>query len=141
MYRLLGKELADILIANLDSTTHAPTTSRLVNIFSPFYLENDGCSGYYYDSHGIKDLLLTQIYSAYLAEEQVVVSQSGVVSQATENGSVSSPSNALRKGEQKWNQGGLETWTAIQWYCKDKYPDVYPEYAGVQEKARYTSII
>lgn len=139
LYRLLGKELADLLIANIDPATHLPTAQRFLNIYNTFFLENDGC--YYYDSRGLKDLLLIQIYSAYLAEEQVTVSQSGTVTGAVENGSVTSSINALRKGEQKWNQSGMETWNAIYWYCKDKYPDIYPEFKGVREKARYTSII
>lgn len=203
LYRLLGKELADLLIANIALTKTTTTSGLLVvgvsykintyvagddftnvggvntsgtyfvatgttpttwtnlssltsnkverydNILNPFYLDDESWCGWWEDwyslhpaqSHGILDLLLIQIYSEYLAGEQIINSQSGVISQSVENGTVQSPIQAFRKGEQKWNNAGLDTWYAIHWYCKYKYPLIYPEFKGVMEQPRYSSFL
>lgn len=197
LYKLLGKELADLLIAYIatgitvgplviglqyvivdynpgdnfinvgasanktgivfTATGTTPTTytkgstlrvvvQRYEDLINPFYLEGESigecfCREHFYDSLGIKDLLLIQVYYEYLYQEQIITSQSGVISQATENGAVQPPSNALRKGEMKWNVSGLDTWWAIRWFCKYKYPDIYTEYKGVNERVRSSSIL
>lgn len=204
LYKLLGKELADLLISNIqaikteltvgplvigtsylisdyvagddfinvgatsnasgvyfvatgDTPTDYSNASTLIsnrverydNILNPFYLENDsnddwffgdGCIKFY-QSFGIKDILLIQIYYAYLAEEQAQASQSGVVSQAIENGSVLSLRNALRKGETKWNTDGMTSFEAIRWYCKTKNKTIYPEYKGIVPQVRYSGLL
>lgn len=196
LYKLLGKELADLLIAynavaqtsqasgalvigtsyyittyvagddftNVGGTNTAGTyfiatgttptswasgsslinkTERYENIINPFYLES--LTGFvnspYYDSNGIKDLLLIQVYYCYLSENQIQDSQSGVVGAAVENGSVQSITNAFRMGEIKWNEAGLSTYWAIQWYCSTKYPAIYPEFAGVRQCARNSAFL
>ena len=123
---------------------------RYEDIVLPFYEDVDSCCEWWdmstclnriANSHGIKNLLTIQIYYSYLFGEQVIHSQSGVASQSVENGKIQSPQNALRKGEQKWNEGGLDTWYAIHWFCKYKYPEIYPEFKGIMEIARSSSII
>ncbi len=116
-------------------------TKRFEDILNPFYLESGNTPCKHYESNGIKDLLLIQIYYAYLSENQLIHSQSGVVSQTAENNTVQSPAQAFRMGEQKWNAGGLDTWYAIRWFCKCQYPDVYPDYNGIREDARYSSLM
>lgn len=122
---------------------------RYEDLINPFYIEVD-CSCMWWrnyfeqliaNSHGLKDLLTIQIYYSYLFGEQVNHSQSGVAIQSVENGKVSTPMNAVRKGEQKWNTAGLDTWYAVYWFCKFKYPDIYPEFKGVMEYARSTSFL
>lgn len=203
LYKLLGKELADLLITYIASTKPTATSGLLVvdqyyeitdyeagddftnvgavtnatgerfiatgttpttwtnsselttlvkryeDILLPFYIEIDVfmnwidnyCPPKFAESHGIMDLLLIQIYYSYLSEEQIINSQSGVMGQVTENGAVQSNQNAFRKGEQKWNNGGLDTWYAIYWFCKWKYPDIYPEFKGIIEQPRYSAIL
>lgn len=126
-----------------NSSTVTNRVERYDNIINPFYMESltTFCGSPYYDSTGIKDLLMIQIYSAYLAESQVRDSQSGAVGQSAENANVQSVAQAYRMGEQKWNTTGLSTWWAIRWYCQRKYPTVYPEYAGVNEHARSAGVL
>lgn len=131
-----------------NGSTITTLVKRYEDIIEPFFIDDDTaecwCGDSWQkvnDSHGLMDLLLIQIYYCYLSEEQLITSQSGVVSQAIENGNVQAASNAYRKGEQKWNKGGLDTWYAIRWFCKVKYPDIYPEYMGQNESARYSSLI
>lgn len=120
---------------------------RYQNLIDPFYLLSDGffpwnegyrCDGNYYSSNGVKDLLLIQIFYCYLFETQIRHSQSGAISQSSENSNVQSVANALRIGEMKWNNAGLDTWMAINWYCKFNQSAIYPEFKGIIEKARYS---
>jgi hypothetical protein len=197
LYKLLGKELADLLIAYVAITKTTTTSGELVtgqtykiltynpgddftnvgatsnstgvsfvatgttptvwtnlseltnkvdryeNILNPFYEEASTSCGFgrFHESAGIKDLLLIQIYYCYLSEEQIKASQSGIVGASAENSTVQSPAQAYRKGEQKWNEAGIKTWWAIQWYCKYNLPDAYPEFNGAEERVRYSSII
>lgn len=127
--------------------TNASTVSnhidRYDNIIAPFYVESltGSCGEPYYDSAGIKNLLIIIIYYYFIFETQNRHTQNGVTNQSTENGTVLSVPSSMRLGEMKWNTEGLTTWTAIRWYCYTKYYSLYPEYNGVQEKAKYTSII
>ena len=196
LYKLLGKELADLLIAynaitqtaqtvgplvigteyyittyvagddftnvggtNVSGTYFVATgttpttwtnasslinkTERYENLINPFYLESNlnYVGGPYYDSTGIKDLLLICIYYAYISEVQMRITQSGVSFSQGENSSVQSGGNAYRLGEQKFNNAGLSTWLAIRWYCLSKYPTIYPEYAGINERSRYSGLM
>lgn len=121
-------------------------TPRYEAILNPFYLDNDtgrwfyGCFDSYYQSTGLLDLLLLQIYYCFVSEEQVLLSQSGAAIQSAESATVQSPQNALRKVEQKWNVAGVKTWKAIQWICT-KDNDVYPEFKGIREGVRYSSVM
>lgn len=204
IYRLLGKELSDLLITYIaipkvsltsgvlvigqsykiidynasDDFTNVGGTNVTDNIFiatgttpttwtnsssliiwvdryetllNPFYEEDDSFFNWFYnecglrtnvhDSHGLKDLLLINIYYWYVSETQARHSQSGVMANQSENANVQSYVNANRMGESKWNNSGLDTWYAIRWLCLIKSPTIYPEYKGLSEKSRYSSII
>ncbi len=126
------------------------TVARYETLLNPFYLETSDtdssdfyyvCETKFHESFGIHELLKIQIYYTYLSQEQILPSQSGVVSQSVENGNVQSPQQAFRMGERKWNTRGLDTWEAIYWLCKYKYPLTYPEWKGRTEKPRYSAII
>jgi len=202
LYKLLGKELADLLIAYIASVKPTQTIGPLVvdtyyeittyvagddftnvgaasnavgtrfvatgtlptdytnasvlttlvkryeDIILPFYLEADVATEWWEDetqlryatSKGLLDLLLIVIYYAYISEEQMISSQSGIASQTAENSSVQSPANAIRKAEVKWNTGGLDTWYAIHWFCKYKYPEIYPEFKGIIERTKFSPL-
>lgn len=131
-----------------NGSTLTPYTDRYENLINPFYDDSEnsgftyepGCRPHIHESTGILDLLLIQIYYCYLSEEQIIHSQSGLVGASAENSAVQSPRQAYRKGEQKWNEAGLTTWDAIRWYCLN-YSTIYPEYKGIKESTRYSSII
>lgn len=120
---------------------------RYENILNPFY---DQCENYFwygyhgrsnvYESLGLKELLIINIFYWYVSQTQVRHSQSGIQIPQSENSSVGSPADAMRYGETKWNVEGLDTYTAIQYLCKIKSPDIYPEYSGIKEKVRYSSL-
>lgn len=133
------------------------TTSELIanrvkrydDILNPFYLQATSSNSFflleecpvYLNSHGIKNMLQIVVYYYYLAKEQLQSSQSGVALEAVENGTVQSPQNAARKGAQKWNTDGLDTWYAVRWVCKYQFTSVYPEYAGIQEQVKTSGIL
>lgn len=118
------------------------TTPRYDNLINPFYLEQTGYTNFlqecFANSHGLKDMLLCDIYYQIILETQQRASRSGIVAGAAENGYVLSPASALRAGEIKWNTDGLDTWEAIRWRCKVYEPDVYPDYRGTIERPRYS---
>lgn len=136
--------------ANLSSLI-PDAVKRYDDILNPFFFSAEECDCVYsnfntsgnsfMESNGLKDMLLCDIYYCYLSEEQSIASMSGVASGAIENGNVSTMRNAYRKGEQKWNDAGLNTWYAIQWLCRIKSRSDYPDFTGTKGQVRYSSII
>lgn len=118
---------------------------RYDDILDPFYIEGDNgftqCQDQFFESYGIKDILLIQIYYQFISKEQTFSSQSGIATNSVENGTVATARQAQRKGEIKWNTDGVKSWDAIRYFCKDKYPSVYPEFNGVILRVKYSSII
>lgn len=119
---------------------------RYEDIIQPFFIQpTDGDNFFddensFYQSFGLKDLLLIQIYYCYIAENQMKTSGSGVVAADNENSKMQSPQQAMRLGEVKWNNAGMDTWISIQWFCR-KYKTTYPEFKGLAESPRYSSIM
>lgn len=129
---------------------------RYDDILNPFFFSDNLSNGFdfycnwnYYnsnrnqfmDSFGLHDMLLCDIYYCYVSETQARHTQSGVASTSAENAEVQSFSNAMRFGESKWNNGGLDTWLAIQWLCRVKNNSDYPDYTGTRPVVRYSSIM
>ncbi len=127
---------------------------RYEMILNPFYDDSEAGNWHHrfndfysdlepgvHDSHGLKDLLLTNIFYWYVSETQARHSQSGVISNSVENANIQSFSNAFRLGESKWNNAGLDTWRAVRWLCLIKSPEVYPEYKGINESSRSSSFL
>lgn len=121
LYKLLGKELADLLIADLDNGE--PQTTRFQTIFEAIYDDTDGAVA---ESRGIKEILKAVVYYEYTKETLAKQTQSGVAIQITENGTILSPLAAIRKGERLQNDV-IESWETIQWYCEQN-GTTYPEY-------------
>ena len=121
LYNLLGKELADLLIADLSNGV--PQSTRFLTIYNAIYDDTDGAV---YQSQGIKDILKAVVFYEYTKETLAKTSQSGVAVQVTENGTILSPLAAIRKGERLRNDA-IESWETIQWYCEQN-GTTYPEY-------------
>lgn len=122
LYNLLGKTLADLLIADLSNGV--PQTARFLTIFNAIYDDTDGAV---YESQGIKSILKAIVYYEYLKETGTMHSQSGVNVSQNENATVLSPLSALRKGEQLRNEA-IDSWETIQWYLEQNGA-TYPEYS------------
>lgn len=128
---LLGKELAGLLIADLEDGV--PQTQIYKNIFDPF-INTKGCQ-----SKGIKAILKGFVYYHYVPETQVFHSQSGVGINEVDTTAVQSPENATRMGEKRWNDA-LESYEVIQKYIVDNISE-YPSYDGKKLKVKYSSIL
>ena len=130
---------------------------RYDNILNPFFFSDNIANGFNFDfyynwsyyncnrnqfmqSWGLKDMLLADIFYFYVTETQARATQSGVSSPDAENSNVSSFTNAMRFGEVKWNNQGLDTWYAVQWLCRIKSPSDYPDYTGTRPVVRSSSI-
>lgn len=131
---------------------------RYDDILNPFFFSDNISNGFNFDfysnwnyyncnrnqfmqSFGLKDMLLCDIYYFYVSETQARHGQSGVTSTSAENAEVQSFANAMRFGENKWNNGGLDTWFAIQWLCRVKNISDYPDYTGTRPVVRYSSVL
>lgn len=129
------------------SVLQIDVVKRYDDIINSFYLKNDagGCWEFrkasHMNSHGLKDLLDIQVYYTYITGEQLLHTQSGVASQSVENGRIQPLQNVFRKAEYYWNGRGLDTWYAVNWFCKYKYPELYPEFDGEMQYARSGSIL
>lgn len=124
--RLLGKTLGDLLIADIDGTTHVPNTAIYQALFNAFMIEHNTELK---ESTGMKDLLLSAVFYHYAVDSQNAHTPAGVVSQTVETSLVKSPENAYRFAEKKWNDM-VPTWENIQWRAKTYAPSDYPTFLG-----------
>ena len=137
MYQIYGQELADLIIADI-GTGHAPVTQRFIDVFNPFHLQD----GYrrIQDSQGLKEALIAFIFYHYVFDTQSNHSQSGVITNLSEDSTVAGMHNAVRYAERRFNNA-LDTVDAIQWFCKFKHTDVYPEYMGLKIRSVFNGIL
>lgn len=133
IHELLGKDLGDLLIAELPT----PTTPRLLALVDPF-IEMD--NQMVRNSRGMKELILSLVFYHYMADQQNSSTQSGVAIKQIETASINSPETANRFGEKKWNDI-MPTWENIQWLCKTKDPATYPEFIGQIITPKFSSIL
>ena len=125
LYQLLGCELADLYIADLQAGG-IPQDPRFVAIYEEF-CEQDEC-GYMYISRGIKEMLTGLVYFEYVKNNNSIVGSSGNVSKEGEN---SKEASAWKHDLFNRHNIAVETATAIQWYICDNMT-VYPEFKGVE---------
>lgn len=151
IYKVLGKELGDLIIAYI-AANRLPNTPRYNNILDPFYLKNTTFGNYFYgrqvdnlnpsfyESAGLKDLLINTIYYYYVTETSSMKSvQSGLANPEVDTATGASAANIFRFAEQKWNASGYDTWLAIWWRCYVFENSTYTEYLGTIPKVRYGS--
>jgi len=136
LIKLLGKELADLFISDLNLTGN-PVNARFITIFNPIYEQENGII---YESKGIKHILTSIIFWQYIHETQIGSSQSGVSKRIVEAGIVQSPENASRYGEIRYNEC-LMSWDTIQWFCKTFDSSTYPEFKGSSLEPKFSAIL
>ena len=152
IYKVLGPTLGDLIIAYIQGGK-SPAVTRYDNIIAAFYLQNTTDLSYgwisredgfrhpaFFDSYGLKDLLLNNIYYYYATETTMYHSQAGVVNSKVDTASDPGASNTFRFAEQKWNKSGFDTWLAIRWRCLYYEASTYPEFAGIPPIVKYGSL-
>ena len=113
IYQLLGIELGDLFIADLNQDAKIPTTPRFSKIFSPLYFKSS-CNRII-NSKGMIDVLKGNSQNLFESGENVPAYKNGVII--------------------KHNQA-LDSYNAIQQYICDNKED-YPEFDG--ERKNYMS--
>lgn len=129
MAKLLGVELNNLFIADLDANG-VPQTTRFVVIFEKFTIQEDA-TDIIYQSLGIKRILMSIVYYLYQRDQFTRVTDNGAKRTRSEN------SDAVRKVSHdifsRWNQS-VKWWEAIQYKCYVESPEIYPEFKGVKNE-------
>ncbi len=117
LLRLFGAELYKLFIADL--VDGIPQTSRFIDIYQPFALDDDHCLR---DSEGIKAMLKEFVYYHILLEQPNIKTTTGTVKMQNENSSMSTYDFNIIEAYNK----GVENYKTIQWFICDRDED-YPE--------------
>lgn len=131
--RILGKELGELFITNVALTPGRYATIKEAFIEQP----SQNC---FFESKGMKAVLMGLIYCLYVSENHTRHTQSGVTIAQSEVSTTLSPENAAIKGEGAWNDA-VSSIRAIQWYCADSVPATYPEYSGTWFRVKYSPLL
>jgi hypothetical protein len=131
LYELLGVELAELLIADLDADKE-PVTDRFIKIFDPLAFN---WSHRLVMSKGIKEILKGFVYSEFVREQNYKNNINGSSRNLYEQGEVISANSAGIT--HKYNEA-IDSFLAIQLYINENRDD-YPEFEGVIK--HYTSLI
>lgn len=131
LYKILGKELADLLIA---SPTN-PDYDYIIKAFT--YKDSLSCE---HQSLGLKFILTALVYYQYQSDQQT---QNTITGSTAGNGEITRQvdfQNAYRIGEKKWNEAVFSI-EAIQKYVTDNKTVKYPTYNGQEFKIKYSPIL
>jgi len=123
---LLGKELYDLFIADLDPITGLPVTPRFIDIYNEIYLDENRCNEVSI-SRGIPELLKDFVYFEYTREQQIKNTITGNVKSNNEN-SVKANNSSSRM--MKLYNKGVDSFNVIAEYIVDNSA-TYPEYKGI----------
>ena len=142
---MLGKELYDLFISDLDPITNLPTTQRFIDIYNPIYFEGNHniYDPFYLDcfchlkpkkTEGIPEMLKEFVYFHYGRDMNVQNTITGYVRADNEN-STNVPFTET-KGIRVYNKG-IYNYNGIIYYIHQN-KDVYPEWDGyVKEYTGY----
>src|SRR3990172_269512 len=143
---ILGATLGQLYIDDKSQPTQDPIYAAIEDAFM---LDDTNSSGWVWESNswnsireskGLKDVLISLIYSEFVFDTQTKHSQSGVTINQSEVANNNSPENAARFAEQKWNEA-LTSISAIQWYCTSFAPTDYVDYNGKEFTPKYSSFL
>ena len=135
IYQLLGIELGDLFIADLNQEFKTPTTARFFKIFNPLYFKSTHPYNTVVQSKGMIDVLKGLVYTEFVKEQNFKNNFNGNSQNLFESGeNVPAYKNGVII---KYNQA-LDSYKAIQEYICDNSTD-YPEFDG--ERKNYTSPI
>lgn len=128
---LMGVELYDLFVADLDPVTFLPVDPIYVKIYNPFMHQDANCCVMISD--GMVDMIKGFIYFMYLKDQINQVWVSGNVAPIGENSKdISTLSQQIYT---RYNQG-VFTYHAIQQYMCDNSSD-YPKYKGQSKLTTY----
>jgi hypothetical protein len=130
LYKLLGKTLADLFIADL--TNRVPVTQIYLDIYNSLYTEIYGCK---YDSTGMKNMMLGFIYFEWMRKMSVNPTITGSVVNSNEN---SVQAGSLFDIYGRYNDS-INNYKTIQLYCLDNSTD-YPDFDGIELSYSHWSI-
>lgn len=124
---LLGTELYNLLIADLDPITGEPQTQRFIDIWEPFDLDTNYCHQHIrLESEGIPEMLKNFNFFEYARKQGHQNTIVGTVRAAGENSSPIPNQNTYM--DELYNTGVM-SYLAIAYLVKSE-PDIYPEYKG-----------
>ncbi len=132
IYQLLGIELGDLFIADLNQDAKIPTTPRFAKIFSPLYFKSSYCHRLM-QSKGMIDVLKGLVYTEFVKEQNFKNNFNGNSQNLFESGE-NVP--AYKNGVIIKHNQALDSYNAIQQYICDNKEE-YPEFDG--ERKNYMS--
>lgn len=125
--KLLGKDLYDLLIADLDPVTGLPTTQRFIDIWEPIYIEDNHCfCSHNLTSEGIPEMLKGFVFFEYTRKQNQKNTIVGNVKGDAENSTNIDNQNSYMIEIFNWS---------VMYYKTIRHilitePDIYPEYKG-----------
>lgn len=135
IYNLLGVVLGDLIIA-YNQAGQTPTNIHYDKIIGAFASDLSTGWGTVY-SQGITEYLKACIFYEY-NKNGLVLSQAGVVNPATETAQKTTPAEALRFAEAKFNLI-LDTVEAIRYYIFEN-KDAFPDFNGQAIRVKASNI-
>lgn len=127
LIKLLGKDLYDLLIADLDPVTGEPTTQRFIDIWESIYIEESQClCGHNLTSYGIPEMLKGFNFFEYTRKQNQKNTIVGNVKGDSENASNIDNQNSYMIEIFNW---AVMSYKTIR-HILITEPDIYPEYAG-----------
>ncbi len=122
LFTILGNELQDLFIADLD-VNGVPQTQRFIDIYNTLVVEVHGDE---FKSKGMKEMLKGIIHFRYVADQLATQNTTGVDRSQNEN---STPVNSLGYDFYTRCNNSIEmSWVIQHYICQNT--DVYPEYNG-----------
>lgn len=120
---LLGVELYDLFVADLDPITGLPVTARFLDIYNAIYLDDDSCIRI---SKGMKEMLKGFVYFNIVRDSDFHNTISGNVKNEFSN---ASSVTTIQMGLNERYNVALGYYNTIQWFICENSAD-YPEYNG-----------
>lgn len=123
LYKLLGKELADLFITDLSN--YIPQTTRFDNIYNAINEEINGC---YMSNGGMKNMMLGFIYFEFQRYDKAKATIAGTFANQNEN------QREVGFTELNiWNRynDAISSFKVIQEYCLAD-DETYPEFIGTE---------
>lgn len=121
IYDLLGKELADLLLADL--VLQVPQTQRFIDLVDEISFVE--CNRLYY-SFGLKKILLSVVWFYYTREIRINAGQNGSVINQSETAKSDIPMTFIFG---RYNEG-IDSYNTVQRFCVANIL-IYPEFLGV----------
>jgi hypothetical protein len=125
---LLGCELYDLFVADVDPITKQPVTQIYIDIYNAFCKEDSLCVQN--RSFGMVDMLCAFIYWEWLRQNQLRKTSIGTVVADAENASHARPTSTMIYV--RYNRG-IRSFKAIQRFICDNSSD-YPTFEGIQKQ-------